>query len=185
MARRKSFLDRLRASSSRALIGLADGPLTFGGRRDSPAIVKKGRRKTRPDDLQRRLILTHQIGQLPDLLVGHLPRLSTQHSFTLDEAASMAAELDVTIFHLISAGAVVDGLSDEDLAAFVSEQVSALATQDDIAEREIVHASPPSRAAPPQKSRPATSGDATRDEIDRLLREAADDVAPGRRSRKF
>lgn len=171
MPRRKSFLDRFRIGSGRALIGLPDGPLAFAKRKTETAGVKKTRRRSKPDDLERRLILADQIGQLPELLVGYLPRLSTHHSFTLAEASVLATELGVTIFHLLAAGALIDGLSKDDLEEYVRSEVSSLKNEVDVPEQAIFRA-PPRRAAPPKNFTATTPSETTRAEIDRLLREA-------------
>lgn len=175
MARRKSFFDRFRAGSGRALIGLPDGPLAFASRKKETANAKKIRRKPKPDDLERRLIMADQIGQLPELLIGYLPRLSTHHSFTLAEASSLATELGVTVFHLLDAGATIDDLSKDDLDEF-RRDVCSLPDEQQVIERQAVPA-PPRRAAPqlnaktPQQSS-ATADETAREKIERMLREA-------------
>ncbi|PTM39528.1 hypothetical protein [Bosea sp. 124] len=149
MPGRKSFLDRFRIGSGRALIGLPDGPLAFAKRKTETAGVKKTRRRSKPDDLERRLILADQIGQLPELLVGYLPRLSTHHSFTLAEANDLAMEQGVTVFRLLADGANIIGLSKDDLDEYVSAEFSSLKTEEVVSEQNTFRA-PPRRAGPPK-----------------------------------
>ncbi|WP_324134675.1 hypothetical protein [Bosea sp. (in: a-proteobacteria)] len=175
MARRKSFLERLRVGSTRVLMGLGDGPLTFGGRRAPPALIKKGKRKTKPSELDQRLILLDQIGELPKLLADCLPPLATQHIFTVVEASRLAAKLNVTIYHLIAAGVVIDGLSGEDLAEYVGAELKSLPRETEVTQPQRVRSPAEIKDPPVHEARvpvrdTADTADADLDDILQLLR---------------
>ncbi|MDX3807603.1 MAG: hypothetical protein QHC89_14535 [Bosea sp. (in: a-proteobacteria)] len=120
MAKRKSFLDLFKSGRSKALLDVASGPLTPRGAK-AGAAPAKSKRKAKPTDLEKRLILAGQAGELSEFLAPHLPRLSSSHEFSLEEASVFAIERGVTVFHLIRDGVNVAGLSRDDLMEFTSE----------------------------------------------------------------
>ncbi|KRE00001.1 hypothetical protein ASE63_10920 [Bosea sp. Root381] len=170
MANRKSFLDLFKPGRTQALLDVASGPLTPRGG-NAGAAPAKSKRKAKPTDLEKRLILAGQAGELSDFLAPHLPRLSSMHEFSLDEASLFAAERGVTVYHLIRDGVNVAGLPRDDLMEFSSECTAvACARSQAVADLKAESSElkqPPKTEAPTsaQSNEPAKVSD-----LDRLLR---------------
>ncbi|WP_324131959.1 hypothetical protein [Bosea sp. (in: a-proteobacteria)] len=169
MAKRKSFLDLFKSGRSQALLDVASGPLTPRGGK-AGAAPAKSKRKAKPTDLEKRLILAGQAGELSEFLAPHLPRLSSVHEFSLDEASLYAAERGVTVYHLIRDGVNVADLSRDDLMGFVAEYTATRSARpppvaDPKAENnELKQPSKPKQATSAQSNEPANLSD-----LDRLL----------------
>lgn len=164
MAKRKSFLDLFKPGRSRALLDVASGPLTPRGGKAGTAPAKS-KRKVKPTDLEKRLILAGQAGELSEFLAPHLPRLSSVHEFSLDEASQFAAERGVTVYHLIRDGVKVADLSRDDLMGFICECTTIVSAQPpavaDLEAENSESKQPPksNRAAGARPNEPANVGD--------------------------
>lgn len=118
----KGILDLFRRGSGGRIAEIRPGPLTPGQR---SALPGKLRRQPKKDltDTDLRAALAAQIGALPAILEPLRPRNSATVEFSVATAKAYAREIGVNVFHLIDAGAKVEGLSRKELAEFVAEIV--------------------------------------------------------------
>lgn len=116
----KGIIDLFRRGFGGRIADLKPGPLTPGQRSPVPDRLRRKKKEERTDtDL--RAIMAAQVGALPAILEPLRPRNSASFEFSVIAAKAYAKELGVTIFHLIEAGANVEGISRRELAEFVAE----------------------------------------------------------------